>query len=198
MPPIPADVLPRLRLWWHSQEPGNQAIEALYLDAPGVVSTVISGGEWVADGAEPGLAAQLGDSDFFSSQEQIPALSPEGEPEIPMYGVAGSPMTIRWSEHNGSSVALGDYVTDVYVQDQGGSPIVSARLDADGVEAGASAAREWTVTLPADAEPGPYNVRIYMNAEGSDVGSGVAGASRCDQRRFSTSANPSPWPPTRT
>lgn len=176
MADIPANLLPRLQTWWGRLEGGTQAIfETIYMEAPAAVSRAVSGGEWVADGPEPGLAEQLG-TDFrgTDAEKQIPQLYAQGALEItPFHAQIGQKVMFKWTEANSATVPLGPYVTDIYVTDQNGEQVGAARLDGDGVPAGGTVERTWE--FPGGASAGTYTVVVYLNAEGSDPGDGVAG-----------------------
>src|SRR4051794_2923094 len=147
MPEIPTAVKPRLQAWWTTQDDGNHAIfEAIYLEAPAAVSRAISGGQWVADSAEPGLAAQLGDDPagggFASDQVPIAVVTNPVE-VVPYHATINQAVTFNWTEENSSRADLPAYVTDVYVQDANGTTVQSFRMINTPLAAGASAPRTW-------------------------------------------------------
>jgi hypothetical protein len=176
MPDIPPAVKTRLQAWWGGLEGGNQAIfEAIYMEAPAAVSRAISGGEWVADAPEPGLAAQLG-SDHFgaAAADQIPLVAaPEPVQVTPFHATPGQKVRIDWTERNASQVQIDNYVTDIYVQDPEGQTVGSARLTNAALAARAEAPR--TFEFQGAQAVGEYTVVIYINAEGTDQ-DGVPGA----------------------
>lgn len=176
MPEIPAALKPRLQAWWSTLDDGNHAIfEAIYLEAPAAVSRAISGGAWVADSAEPGLAAQLAAAEGGSHpMDQVPTIVARNPVEVrPYHAALGQKVEFSWTEENYSDVPIGDYVTDVYLQDAAGETLKSARLPGAGLAARATAERTWEFEGAPVA--GQYTLMIYMNAEGADPGAGVAG-----------------------
>jgi hypothetical protein len=177
VPEIPADLLPRLQQWWNTIEAGTQAIfEAIYMEAPGAVSNALSGGAWVADSPEPGLAAQLGTdvAESFAASDSIPYAAVAGEVTVtPFHANIGQPVTFTWTEQNLSKADLDGYYTDVYVADGSGETVESTRLANPPLKAGDSAERTFQYSGPAT--DGLYTVTLYINSEGSDPGSGVPG-----------------------
>jgi hypothetical protein len=176
MADIPAAVVPRLQTWWTSLEGGTQAIfEAIYMDAPAVVSNVISGGQWVADGPEPGLAAQLGSGDFSNVLgENIPMAMVSDEVVVaPFHASIGQAVNLTWTEENPNQVDLPAYFTDIYVYDGDGGVVESVRLDNAPLPAGSSAQRSWQFS--GAKTDGRHAASFFVNAEGSDAGSGVPG-----------------------
>jgi hypothetical protein len=177
MPEIPATLKPRLQAWWTSLDDGTHTIfEAIYMEAPAAVSRAISGGQWVADAPEPGLSAQLGGdaaSDPSAAYRQIPAVMLADTPRMPTNLAVNTPAEFRWTEYNSSEVELPGYYTDVYIEDPNGQVVGSARLANPPLAAGATA--EQAFQFEGAATEGTYSLRLYMNAEGSDAGAGVAG-----------------------
>ncbi|HVU91576.1 MAG TPA: hypothetical protein VHC23_05040 [Jatrophihabitans sp.] len=177
MPEIPATLKPRLQAWWTSLDDGTHTIfEAIYMEAPAAVSRAISGGQWVADAPEPGLSAQLGGdaaSNPFTASNQIPAITIADQLRMPTHVAVSTPVELKWTEYNYSSVEAPAYFTDVYIEDTGEQVVASARLTNPPLAAGASAERSFQ--FDGAATEGAYTVRLYMNAEGIDPGTGVPG-----------------------
>lgn len=177
MAEIPANILPSLQTWWASLEGGTQGIfEAIYIEAPAAVSRALSGGTWVADGPEPGLAAQLGTAFNATDEEKaIPRLHAKGDQlEItPFHAGIGQKVTVKWTEVNDAEAPLGAYFTDIYVTDPNGEQVGGARLEGAGVAAGGTVERSWD--FHGGATPGTYAVVAYLNSEGAERGSGVPG-----------------------
>jgi hypothetical protein len=146
------------------------------MEAPAAVSRAISGGEWVADAAEPGLAAQLGDvaDDGPHPMENVPAVVPDSEVRVSPHVNPSDPVAMSWTERNPSRADLPGYYTDVYVEGPDGAVVESTRLANPPLASGASAERSFD--FGGNATEGMYLVKIYMNAEGVDPGSGVPGA----------------------
>lgn len=177
MAEIPANVLPSLQTFWGGLEGGTQAIfEAIYMEAPAAVSRALSGGAWVADGPEPGLAAQLG-TDFHGTEEEkaIPRLFAKDDLlEItPFHAGVGQKVTVKWTEFNNAEAPLGAYFTDLYVTDPNGEQVGGARLEGAGVAAGGTVERSWE--FHGGATAGTYTVVAYLNSEGAERGNGVPG-----------------------
>jgi hypothetical protein len=178
MPEIPVELKPRLKAWWETLDDGTHTIfEAIYMEAPAAVSRAISGGQWVADEPEPGLAAQLGGSPDSQPGEAafgVPAVAAASEIRMsPNVGLA-TPLSMLWTERNPSSADMPAYYTDVYVENSGGEVIESTRLPNPPLKAGEEAERSFQFSGTDQA--GGYTVRIYLNSEGSDPGIGVPGA----------------------
>jgi len=177
MPEMPNAVKTRLQAWWATLDDGNHAIfEAIYLEAPAAVSRAISGGEWVADSAHPGLAAQLGTDPHEGAHalQQVPSVVVPNAVEVhPYHATPGQKVQFTWTEENNSHVDLAAYVTDVYVQDANGATIKSERLNNGALAAGATAQRTWE--FEGAPVVGTYTFLAYVNAEGVDPGVGVPG-----------------------
>src|SRR4051812_12359893 len=176
MPEIPVALKPRLQSWWSMLDDGNHAIfEAIYLEAPAAVSRAISGGGWIADAAEPGLAAQLAaDDNAAHPMEAIPTIVASEPVEVrPSHATLGQKVQFSWVEENSSTTPIGAYVTDVYVQNLAGETVASARLAQAGLDARGTVQRTWE--FEGSQVAGEYDLMVYMNAEGGDPGVGVAG-----------------------
>jgi hypothetical protein len=177
MAEIPAQTLNRLQVWWAGVTPDTQALlEAIYMEAPEAVSRVVSGGEWVADGPEPGLSAQLGsDKDVFSQMDDIPNVQAATFNIGPYQPRPGQAVTVTWTEQNNSKVAMPKYFSDVYVFNEGGDVIAQQRFETAGLDVGATSA-EHKFEFTAPDKQGHIRVMVYMNAEGIDMGTGVPSA----------------------
>jgi hypothetical protein len=177
MPEIPATLKPRLQAWWSALDDGTHTIfEAIYMEAPAAVSRAISGGQWVAEGAEPGLAAQLGggpETDPGELHAQVPTVVPGTDLRLPSNVAVNAPVPISWAEYNASAVEVPGYYTDIYVENPEGQIVGSSRLTNPPLPVGQSAERSFE--FQGAAAEGTYNVRVYINAEGIDPGTGVPG-----------------------
>lgn len=174
MADIPAALMAPLQVWWSGLDAGTQAIfEAIYRDAPAAVSNAVSGGQWVADGPEPGLAAQLSSDDPFAGRSAIPMVVASEVSAMPYIVEVGNPVQLNWTDQNPSDADVDGYYTDIYVYDGEQNVLESVRLANAPLPAGASAERSWQFS-GAKTE-GTHTAVLYLNADGTDYGSGVAG-----------------------